>query len=125
MSMRVVLDSLKKLESKPEIELCLLTRKNGDIVASVGDVGSLSIETFGIMAATIYGAANTANEHLNKQRPNRIVMRASDGDTVIKKVDGQHILILRTHTRNNFVSVLGSMDETVDHLLEHWDGVVW
>ncbi len=125
MSIAVVLDAMKKLEGMPEVELCMLTRKNGDIVASVGNVGSLSLETFGIMAATIYGAANTANEHLKKQKPNRIVMRSNDGDTVIKKMDSQHIMVLRTHTRENFAEVLATMDETVDFLLENWEGVVW
>ncbi len=123
MSMAVVLDALKKFEALQEVELCMLTRKNGEIVASVGNVGSISLETFGIMTATIYGAGNTANEHLNKEKPNRIVMRANDGDTVIKKIDSQHILVMRTHKRDNFAKVLANMDETVDYLLENWNGV--
>lgn len=116
----VVLDTLKRLGATPEIDIVCLTKKDGNIIASAGEVDGLQLETFGIMSATIYGAANTANEHLQKEKPQRIVIRAEDGDTVISKVDRAHILVLRTHTRENFGGVLKKMDETIEQLRENW-----
>lgn len=116
-----VIDELKELGETEEVEIVLLTRKNGDIIASAGEVKGLQLETFGIMSATIYGAGNTANEHLNKKKPERIVMRADDGDTVIQKVDADHMLVLRTHTRDNFAKVLKKADKTVKSILKFWE----
>ncbi|MFO8109694.1 MAG: roadblock/LC7 domain-containing protein [Thermoplasmata archaeon] len=121
MSAEAVLSALKGLESIPEVELCMLLRKNGDIVLSAGNVGSLSLETFGIMTATIYGAANTANEHLNKSKPNRIVIRSNDGDTLIKDVDSKYVLVIRTATRKNFPKVLTYMDKTIENIPSDWE----
>ncbi len=125
MSIAVVLDSLKKLGGMSEIELCILLKKNGNIVAASGKEDDMSLETFGLMTATIFGAANTANEHLRKNKPERIVMRAIDGDTILKKVDDEHVLIIRTGTRENFSSVLDAMDEEVEFILNNWEEVIW
>lgn len=120
MSRAFMLDTLKELGSIPEVAICFLIRKNGDILASAGDASSVQLETFGLMSATIYGAAKTANEHLNKKAPDRIVIRAEDGDTVLKRVDDGHIMVLRTNVRENFGSVLKQMDEAVEDLVENW-----
>ena len=116
----VILDTLKKLTNNDEIEVCYFLRKNGDILGTAGKDEFRQIETFGIMCATIFGAANTANEQLKKDRPNRIVIRSADGDTVIKGVMDDFILALRTHERENFGMILKKMDNAIEHIEENW-----
>ncbi len=119
MNRAVVLDTVKKLGSLDDIDISILVKKNGDIIASAGHDVFISLETFGIMSATIFGAANTANEHLDKEKPNRIVIRSEDGDTVIKGVDHDYILVIRSKKTNNFGNILKNMDKAIDHLREN------
>lgn len=116
MKKAVILDTLKKLGSLKQVEICILVRKNGDIVASAGHDIFIQLETFGIMSATIFGAANTANEHLEKESPDRIVIRSGDGDTVIKGVDNDLVMVIRTHGRKNFGKILNKMDNAIKHI---------
>ena len=117
MSADVGIGALRGLENVPEIELGLLIRKNGDIVASVGDLVGYNLESFGIMTATIYGAANTANEHLDKKEASRIVIRGSDGDTLVKNVDSKNILVIRTKKSHDFKKILIAMDRTIEQII--------
>lgn len=117
MSADVGIGALRGLENVPEIELGLLIRKNGDIVASVGDLVGYNLESFGIMTATIYGAANTANEHLDKKEASRIVIRGSDGDTLIKNVDSKEILVIRTRKSHDFKNILITMDRIIEQII--------
>ena len=117
MSADVGIGALRGLENVPEIELGLLVRKNGDIVACVGDKEGYNLETFGIMTATIYGAANTANDHLGKKEASRIVIRGNDGDTLIKNVDSKEILVIRTKKSHDFKNILFTMDRVIEHII--------
>ncbi len=119
MNKAVVLDTVKKLGSLKDIDISILVKKNGDIIASAGHDVFISLETFGIMSATIFGAANTANEHLDKENPDRIVIRSKDGDTVIKGVDNDYILVIRSKKTKNFKKILRNMDKAIDHLREN------
>ncbi len=118
MSKAVILDTLKTLGASPDVEIVCLVRKSGDIIASAGNVSSVQLETFGIMSATIYGAANTANKHLNKKKPERIVIRNNDGDTVITGAGDRAILVLRTIENRNFSSILQEIDDAIESLLD-------
>ncbi len=91
-----VLNILKKLGETEGIDLVCLVRKNGDVFGSTGSINARQIESFGIMSATIYGAAKTANEQLKKEKPENIVINGQDGETIISKVDASHILVVRT-----------------------------
>ncbi len=118
MSKALILDTLKTLAAAQDVDIVCLVRKSGDLIASAGNVAALQLETFGIMSATIYGAANTANEHLGKEPPERIVIRSSDGDTVITGVTRMAILVLRTKGGENFSKILNDIDKTVEMLQE-------
>ncbi len=118
MSKAVILDTLKMLGATPDVEIVCLIRKSGDLIASAGDVAARQLETFGIMSATIYGAANTANQHLDKKEPERIVIRNADGDTVITGAGDRTILVLRTKGRDNFSTILKKIDEAIVTLVE-------
>lgn len=120
MPQAIILDTLKKLSALPAVSICCLIKKDGDIIASVGDIGSLQIETFGIMSATIYGAATTANEELDKQLPENIVIEDDDGGTIIKAVDKQHFLVLRTDEKGEFDESIEKLEEAKKALMEEW-----
>ncbi|MGM0405992.1 MAG: roadblock/LC7 domain-containing protein [Thermoplasmatota archaeon] len=116
MNKAVVLDTVKKLGSLKDIDISILVKKNGDIITSAGHDVFISLETFGIMSATIFGAANTANEHLDKEKPDRIVIRSNDGDTVIKGVNHDYILVIRSKKTKNFKKILKNMDKAINIL---------
>ncbi len=117
MSKALILDTLKTLGASPDVEIVCLITKSGDIIGSAGNVSSVQLETFGIMSATIYGAANTANQHLNKKKPERIVIRNTDGDTVITGAGARSILVLRTNEGRNFSTVLKRIDDAIEVLV--------
>ncbi|MFW6141473.1 MAG: roadblock/LC7 domain-containing protein [Candidatus Saliniplasma sp.] len=119
MNKAVVLDTIKKLGSLADIDISILVKKNGDIITSAGHDVFISLETFGIMSATIFGAANTANEHLDKEKPDRIVIRSKDGDTVIRGVNNDYILVIRSKKTKNFKKILRNMDKAIDYLSEN------
>lgn len=116
----VILDTLKRLATTDEIEVCYFLKKDGDILGTAGKEEFRQVETFGIMCATIFGAANTANEQLKKDDPDRIVIRSHDGDTVIKGVKDDFIVALRTQKRENFGEVLTKMDKAIEQIEEQW-----
>ncbi|MFW5898463.1 MAG: roadblock/LC7 domain-containing protein [Candidatus Saliniplasma sp.] len=122
MNKAVVLDTIKKLGSLDDIDISILVKKNGDIIASAGHDVFISLETFGIMSATIFGAANTANEHLDKEKPDRIVIRSKDGDTVIRGVDNDYILVIRSKRTKNFKKILRNMDKAIEYLSKNMGG---
>ncbi len=111
MERSTVLDSLKELADKSEIEITCLVKENGDVLSSVGKGDTLQLETFGIMSATIFGAANTANEQLQKKPPKRIVIRSSDGSTVIRGAGKNHLLVARTSKNAELDQVHEYMDD--------------
>ncbi len=119
MNRAVVLDTIKKLGSLNDIDIGIIVKKNGDIIASAGEDVFVPLETLGIMSATIFGAANTANEHLDKEKPNRIVIRSNDGDTVIKGIDKDYILVIRSKKTRNFKKLLKKMDKAIGHLRDN------
>ncbi len=116
MSKAVVLDTIKKLGSLDDIDICILVRKNGDIVTSAGHDVFLSLETFGIMSATIYGAAQTANEQLDKDIPDRILIRSNDGDTIIKGVNKDYVLVIRSESTKGISKIMKYMDKAIERL---------
>ncbi len=116
MSKDDVLNTLKDLGETRGIEVACLVRKNGDVFGSTGDINARELESFGIMSATIYGAANTANEHLKKEKPVNIVIKGGDGSTIISKVDTFHILVIRTKSDVDFDEIYGTIDKTVTNL---------
>ncbi|MFO7793053.1 MAG: roadblock/LC7 domain-containing protein [Candidatus Saliniplasma sp.] len=116
MNKAVVLDTIKKLGSLKGIDICILLKKNGDIITSAGHDVFISLETFGIMSATIYGAANTANEQLDKEKPERIMIRSKDGDTIIEGVQGDYILVVRSKKTKNLSKLLKYIDKAIKRL---------
>lgn len=122
MARAFILDVLKKLGATSGVEICFLVKKDGDIVATAGEDVFVELETFGIMSATIFGAANTANEQMDKEKPSRVVIRSDDGDTVIKEVDDNHLLVIRTRGSENFDIALKNLKKTVEHLRSEMRG---
>jgi len=116
MDKAIVLDTIKKLGALEDIDISLLVRKNGEIVASAGHDVFISLETFGIMSATIFGAANTANEHLDKEKPKKIIIRSKDGDIIIEAVDKDFILVIRSKRTKEIKKIIKNMDKAIKHL---------
>ena len=91
-----LMESLKNINSSPEVEISCLVKTNGDVLASVGQSDTLKLETFGIMSATIYGAATTSSEQLGKMEPEQIDIKSSDGSTIIFNLLEKYLLVVRT-----------------------------
>lgn len=123
MPQAVILDTLKHLSALPTVSICCLIKKDGEIIASVGDISSLQIETFGIMSATIYGAATTANEQLDKKLPENIIIEDEGGGIIIKAVDKQHFLVIRAEDKDDFDKDIARLDEARKTLLKKWSEV--
>lgn len=115
-------DIIKTLGETEGIEVVCLVRKNGDVYGSAGDITSRQLESFGIMSATIYGAANTANDHLDKDNPSRITIEGSDGFTLITKVDDHYILVVRTMEGTDKEPLLPEIDTTAETLYKMRSG---
>lgn len=90
-----LVDSLKYINSNPNVEISCLVKTNGDVLASVGQSDTLKLETFGIMSATIFGAATTSNEQLNKNKPEQISIQSLDGSTMIFNLLEKYLLVVR------------------------------
>ncbi len=88
--------SLKEINTHPDVEISCLVKTNGDVLASVGQSDTLKLETFGIMSATIFGAATTSSEQLNKNKPEQISIQSSDGYTMIFNLLEKYLLVVRT-----------------------------
>ncbi len=120
MSKTDVLNILKNIGDAAGIELVCLVRRNGDTLGSAGDITARQLESFGIMSATIYGAANTANEQLGKQRPEWIIIKGKDGNTVISKVDEYHVLVVRVAPDKEMEHILQDIDRFIVSLNDEW-----
>jgi predicted regulator of Ras-like GTPase activity (Roadblock/LC7/MglB family) len=74
----------------------LLSNDGLPIVSSLRERDNIDThrETISIMAATIKGAANTANRELKKSSPNVICVDSQDAKSIIMNVGVSHILIV-------------------------------
>lgn len=96
MNKNLLIDSLNNINSDPEVEISCLVKTNGDVIGSVGQSDTLKLETFGIMSATIFGAATTSNEQLGKKEPEQIDILSSDGSTIIFNLSEKYLIVVRT-----------------------------
>lgn len=115
-----VVNMLEKFGRTKEVELCLLIEKNGDIIESGGEDVFYHLETISMMAATIYGAANTANKQLEKEPPEDILIGAEDGHTIVKSVDNNRILVVRTENKEDIEKVKKHLKIAKNYILKHW-----
>lgn len=114
-----LVNSLRELTSKTEVEISCLINKDGDVIGSVGNIEALQLETFGIMSATIFGAASTANEKLNKNKPNKIIVDSADGDTIIRGLGKDHLLVVRVKKMDDLKEIFEYMNETAKDIIEN------
>lgn len=119
MSKRDISNILKKFAKTKDVEICLLIENDGDIIESEGDIVFLRLETIALMGATIYGAAKTTNEQLEKEKTEEILIKDSNGYTIIKPVTDNMILFVRTKTRNNLKIIRKNM-KIVKKLIEKY-----
>ncbi len=110
---------LKDLCYKDHVEIASVINKDGDVQASVGNIEPIQLETFGIMAATIFGAALTANEQLRKNKPSKIMVDAPDGETIIRGVGKNNLLVVRAKKNGDTNYILEEMNETSKKILNH------
>jgi predicted regulator of Ras-like GTPase activity (Roadblock/LC7/MglB family) len=73
------------------LAIALLSR-DGTIWASEMPVGAYP-ETFGVMLATVFGAAATANTEVGLAPPNRVLIAGSDSTTIILPVGATELLV--------------------------------
>ncbi|MFP3871617.1 MAG: roadblock/LC7 domain-containing protein [Candidatus Aenigmatarchaeota archaeon] len=114
-----IVESLRNLCSSEPIEISCLINKDGDVQASVGHIEPLQLETFGIMAATIFGAASTANEQLKKNKPNKIIVDSADGDTIIRGVGKNYLLVVRVRQKQDLDHIYSALNETAKEIVNH------
>ncbi len=114
-----LVQSLRKLTSRNEIEIACLINKDGDVEGSVGNIETLQLETFGIMSATIFGAASTANEKLNKNKPNKIIVDSADGDTIIRGLGQKYLLVVRVKKMDDLDGIFEDLNETAKDIIKN------
>lgn len=113
-----LISSLRELTSVSEVEIACLINKDGDVEASVGNIETLQLETFGIMSATIFGAASTANEQLKKNQPNKIIVDSADGDTIIRSLGKKFLLVIRVQKMEDLNEIFEKMNETAKSMIK-------
>ncbi len=113
-----IVESLRNLSTRDPIEISCLINKDGDVQASVGHIEPLQLETFGIMAATIFGAASTANEQLKKNKPNKIIVDSADGDTVIRGVGKDYLLVVRVRKKKELDDIFEALNDTAKKIIK-------
>ncbi len=116
-----IVDSLRELCTGHMVEIACLINKNGDVEASVGSIEPLQLETFGIMAATIFGAASTANDQLKKNKPNKIIVDSPDGDTVIRGLGKKYLLVVRTKKDKDLDELYQDLNRTAASIMRRLD----
>ncbi len=117
MDKSTLVNSLRELNSRPEIEIACLINRDGDVEGSVGNIEVLQLETFGIMSATIFGAASTANEKLNKNKPNKIIVDSADGDTIIRSLGKRYLLVVRVKKMDDLDVIFDALNEAAKKIL--------
>ncbi len=116
MNKDILLKPLKKICSNSQVEICCIVKTNGDVSASVGDVDTLELETFGIMSATIFGAASTSNEQLKKKEPDRIFIESPDGYTSVINLSKDHLLVIRTKSNFDIRKIDKKFSKNIDEI---------
>lgn len=84
-------DVLADLKSRTDALAVVLVARNGQTLwANVPE--GLHVETFGVMCATIFGAASTVQTELGRAAPDRVVAEGNDATTLIVGC-GPHALL--------------------------------
>ena len=87
---------LAKLKSFGVTDYMLLSEHGMPMVSDVQNKGNIEthMETIAIMAATVYGAANTANSELRKIAPSYVRIDSKDATSIIAKAGKRHFLLV-------------------------------
>lgn len=111
-----LLKPLKEITSNSKVEVSCIVKTNGDVSASVGNIDTLELETFGIMSATIFGAASTSNEQLKKKEPGQIIIKSPDGHTIIINLSKEHLLVMRVKSDLDIDEVNEIFGKSIDKI---------
>ncbi len=108
----VVFNLIRQLANEEGIEGCFLISKRGRLLAKVGDLDSSMEESFGTLSATIFGAALQTNKILEKKLPKQVLIDDRQGSTVLRTVDKNHFLLVRTGRTEDKKSLLKTIKNT-------------
>ncbi|MFQ6128509.1 MAG: roadblock/LC7 domain-containing protein [Thermoplasmata archaeon] len=103
-------DMLKQLRETCGAVASALIGKDGLMMSS--DVPSdVSLETFGIMSATIVGASITAATELGKDEPSRVVVETEDLRILIYNAGKRTLLVVAVPTDKSIEEVDSSVQD--------------
>ena len=97
----IVLNSIQKLSDNDEIESCLLISPKGKIKVKAGNTEKIKTHDFATLAATILGAAIESNKLIEGKFPKKISVEDPEGYTIIRVIDKNNILLVRTNSIDN------------------------
>jgi predicted regulator of Ras-like GTPase activity (Roadblock/LC7/MglB family) len=104
-NMRTMLEDLR---SRIDGTATALISRDGRVLLACLPEGAY-IETFGVMCATIFGAAAAANVELHRTPPVRIVIEGDDVRTLIVRTDGNALLVAVVNGSGYLPAVLEQM----------------
>jgi len=114
-------EALAKLKGFGVTDYVLLSKDGMPIVNCVQNKGNIEahMETIAIMAATIYGAANTTNSELRKTAPSYIRVDSKDAISIIANTGARHFLLaVGTPDLENKINSVLQIAKDVESILE-------
>jgi predicted regulator of Ras-like GTPase activity (Roadblock/LC7/MglB family) len=109
--MEEIEDMLKKLRTHGAFGSAIIARDGTLLASDVTD--SANIETFTIMMATMFGAAVTAANELNKKPPTKVVAESEDFK-----------MLLTTKGKKMFLAVILPKDANENEILKKTDKIL-
>ncbi|MEW5760137.1 MAG: roadblock/LC7 domain-containing protein [Candidatus Thermoplasmatota archaeon] len=109
-----VLETIKKVSG---VENVAVITMDGTVMGS--DLSpTLHSETFGIMCATMFGAAVTANAEIERPLPNRIVSESDKGILVINHATSDLLIVVNCKLDTSFSELGKEIEKSIKMVSE-------
>ncbi len=112
--------SLSRMIDVDNVIFTLVVDSSGEVVDSKGGLDKAKLRTYGAMCATMFGAAQKANEEIEIQKPDTLVLNDPAGKKYIKGLGRSYILVARTKRADNYDEILETIHKEGKYLAKEW-----
>ncbi len=112
--------SLSRMIDVDNVIFTLVIDSSGEVVDSKGGLDQAKLRTYGAMCATMFGAGRKANEEIDLDKPDTVVLNDPAGKNYIKGIGRSYILVARTKKADNYDEILREVHREGKFLAKEW-----
>lgn len=112
--------SLSRMIDVDNVIFTLVVDSSGEVVGSKGGLDKAKLRTYGAMCATMFGAGKKANEEIEIQNPDTVVLNDPAGKNYIKGLGRSYILVARTKKADNYDEIMNEIHREGRFLAKEW-----